>query len=157
MPSKYKIHYVTLESRRIYNYVGPWDWKDSDWRKSRRQYLFDRKKDWYLELEQDILTNGFQNPICIVNQLPKNDWMSIPEYGQKLGLICNWVGGSRLFWAQKHNLDIPCLVSDFTGKFKDLPEIRHLNQLNQYFKTPPNRVVFTRWGLDIRDIPGIEN
>ena len=156
MPSRYKVRYAVLPSRTIYNYVGPWDWQDSPRRRERRRYLFYRKSDWYLNLERDILENGFRNPICIVNEVPPNDYRGFPEYAKKNGLFCTWVGGSRLFWAQKHSLDIPCLISDFKEQFAGHPEIYNPGDFEPYVETLPCRIVFTKWGLDIRDMPGVE-
>jgi hypothetical protein len=148
---KYGIYYQKINSRKIYNYVGPWDWADSEIRKAKRNYLYYDKIDWYKDLEQNIIQNGFLNPILVVSgELSKNDWLAIPEYGRNLGLVCNFIGGSRLFIAQKYDFDIPCIISDLDGKYDHLKNLYHSIELGNYFYDRPEKFYYTKWGLDIR-------
>lgn len=155
MSLPYKIRFLELNSRDIYNYVGPWDWRDSIIRQQKRQFIYDDKPEWYNNLENDILLNGFNNPILAVSgQLPKNNWSIIPTYAKK-GAICNILGGSRLFVAQKHNLTIPVILSDFNNHYSGLgQEIFHSTDILNLFTQPPSRIIYSKWGLDLRDLPG---
>ena len=150
----YKIRFVTLSSRSIYNYVGPWDWNDNEIRRAKRAYLYDRMVTWFDELEQSILLDGIKNPISIVSgKLRLNDWLSLPEYARKNQLTCNLLGGSRLFIAQKHDLPVPCIVSDFTDRFSNCPEVYQATDIKKLFVNPPSRIIYSKHGLDLRTIP----
>lgn len=152
---EYKIRYVILPSRLIYNYVGPWDWQDSDERRKKRSYIYDRAIEWHINLEKDIIANGIKNPISVVSgKIARNDWLSLPEYAKKNLLICNLLGGSRLFVAQKLDMVIPCIVSDFVNKFDNYPEIFQANDIKRLFANPPERIIYSKYGLDLRSIPG---
>lgn len=152
---EYKIRYVTLPARTIYNYVGPWDWRDSDERRKKRSYIYDRAIEWHDNLEKDIIRNGIKNPISIVSgKISRNDWLSLPDYAKKSQLICNLLGGSRLFVAQKLDMMIPCIVSDFTGRFADSPEIFQAADIKRLFANPPERIIYSKHGLDLRTMPG---
>ncbi|MEM5878051.1 MAG: hypothetical protein QXF12_04185 [Candidatus Aenigmatarchaeota archaeon] len=148
----YTVRYVKeYPSRKIYNYLGPWDWRDDEERKERRKYLYYENKEWYDRLEENILKNGILNPILVVcGQIAKNDWCCLPEFVKKEPIICYFLGGSRLFIAQKHNLMIPCLVSDFLGKFSDYPSLYHGYEIREKFSNPPKNIKFTKYGLDTR-------
>lgn len=149
---KYGVYFQKINSRKIYNKVGPWDWADDGFRKSKREYLYYDNLDWYINLEQSIIESGFLNPILVVSgELSRNDWLSIPEYGRNLGLICNYIGGSRLFIAQKYDFDIPCIISDLNGKWSHLKNLYHTSELYDYFYDRPDKFYYTKWGLDIRN------
>lgn len=148
----YDIRFVkNYPSRKIYNYVGPWDINDDENRKKERKHLYEKNKDWFDNLEKDILKNGFKNPILVVcGELAPNDWNCIPEFVKKNPVICYFLGGSRLFVAQKHNLKIPCLVSDFLGKFSNYPKMIHGYEILKCFEDKPKNIKFTKFGLDVR-------
>jgi hypothetical protein len=151
---KYKVRYAELPAKDIYNYVGPWDYRDDERRRFKRQYLYDQKKEWYDELEKDILINGYKNPILIVcGELAPGDWSSIPEFAKKKSLVCNILGGSRLFIGQKHSLLVPCIISDFLGRFSDCPDIFQPANIKSYFTNPPTDIKYTKYGLDLRTTP----
>ena len=150
MARKYKIYFIIIDARSIYNYVGPWDWLDNNARKEKRSHIYNNKKDWYDKLEIDISEVGVKNPILITNLLPKNDYGAIPDYGKKLGLFCSILGGSRLFCAQKLGIQIPCIISDFKNEYAHMEEISHPNEIKSLFNDPPKNFSFSRWGLDIR-------
>ena len=151
---KYDIRYAEIPAKDIYNYVGPWDYRDDERRRNKRQYLYDQKKDWYDALEEDILANGYKNPILIVcGQLAPNDWNTIPEFAKKKSLVCNILGGSRLFIGQKHSLVIPCIISDFLGTFSTQPKLYQPSEIKKYFTNPPSIIKYSKFGLDLRDTP----
>lgn len=82
-----------------------------------------RKHNFFTKLEESVIKEGFINPILVnaghcpwlwQRKLPaemKND-------SSKILVCCKW-GGSRLWVAQKHNLDVPCLISDFINRFDE--------------------------------------
>lgn len=154
MTLPYQIKFVIINSRKIYNYIGPWDWRDGLERINKRQYIYDRALNWYNDLEHDILSNGVKNPISVVSGfLAKNDFRSLPEFARKEYLICNIHGGSRLFVCQKHNLDIPCIVSDFNNRFKNAPNLYDVKEIFSLFENKPERIIYSKYGLDLRTMP----
>lgn len=108
-PYDYKIIFKKLNSRIIYNYIGPYDWNDSIVRIEERKIIINREENFFKTLETSILNNGIINPILVnkgkypfdTNGLPIKDY------------ICWQFGGSRLYIAQKYNLDIPVIINDF--------------------------------------------
>lgn len=148
----YEIRYIErYPSRKIYNYLGPWDWRDGEERKNKRKDLYYNNKEWYDNLEKDILEKGVLNPILVVyGEIAKNDWLCLPEFIKKDPLICYYLGGSRLFVCQKNDLEIPCIISDFVGKFSNYPKLYHGYEIKKLFTTPPKNIKFTKYGLDIR-------
>lgn len=114
MHQKYKVRFKVLPSNIICNALVP------------NEHELIRKKNFYTNLEKSILEKGFINPIMInagfcpwISQryLPKK----MAQDSNKILVCCKW-GGSRLWVAQKHNFDIPCIISDFIGMF-DEPEM----------------------------------
>lgn len=147
----YKIVFSKLRARDIYNYVGPWDWRDDQFRIGKRKYLYENKIEWYQSLETDILANGISDPILVVSGLlPPNDLKTVPKWSLHNSLFCSILGGSRLFVAQKYDLEIPCIISDFNGKFNDLSELSSKSEVEFFFKNGIKNYKLTRWGLDLR-------
>ncbi|NJO61612.1 MAG: hypothetical protein HC836_26200 [Richelia sp. RM2_1_2] len=114
MHPRYKVKYKILPSTSICNAL------------EQNSAEINRKKIFYDELEKSILEQGFINPIMVnagfcptisKRYLPKH----MVENKNEILVCCKW-GGSRLYIAQKHQLDIPCLISDFIGKFVE-PEL----------------------------------
>jgi hypothetical protein len=61
-------------------------------------------------------------------------------------------GGSRLWVAQKHNLPVPCVVNDRTGKFNAHPKIETREQLLKYYQDVPGYISFGGEGLSVTKI-----
>lgn len=151
---RYKIHFAILPARSVYNYVGPWDCYDDSSTIKRKEYKYYENKEWYDSLEEDVVINGYKNPIFIVaGELPPNDWRNMPLHGRRNRLTCNQLGGSRLFVGQKLELEIPCIISDFDGRFNNLKEIYHLSEINEYFTDPLENIIYSRWGLRVKTSP----
>lgn len=122
MHPKYKVRYKILPSHSICNAL----------QQPPAELL--RKNKFYTELEKSILEKGFINPIMInAGFCPPIDHRKLPNAMKKnpseILVCCKW-GGSRLYIAQKHNLEIPCLVSDFIDRFDEpnltLEDVRKL-------------------------------
>lgn len=117
MHPKYKVRYQILPSLSICNALeqGP------------EEIL--RKKKFYDNLESSILNEGFRNPIMInAGYCPPICYRKLPQEMAKnpdtILVCCKW-GGSRLWVAQKHGLEVPCLVSDFVDRFDGPDLTRH--------------------------------
>ena len=163
---KYKIRYAVLDPNTIFNmcgptHGGPLNWDEKGLRK-RQEYA-----DWYVKkmndrngfftrLEASILDQGFRNPI-LVNagfcQPRKVDWLP-PEMqaDPKSILFTHSNGGSRLWVAAQHNLEVPCIVSDFIGRFGNEPEIKTEKELLTYYKDDPRGIVFGEYGITIKTL-----
>lgn len=86
----------------------------------------------YDKHEQSILAEGFRNPIIVV---------------AKDKIYCLTIGGTRLSIATKHGLSIPCIVSDYVGRFKNEPLIKNVNEMLEYYKDKPLKIIFVENGL----------
>ena len=133
---EYSVYSETLKSRSIFNIVGPRD--HTDYRQKaldREERLLKKNKGFYERLEQDVLTNGFINPIIVV----RNKWFTMEwGIGDQCKPACPQYGGSRLWIAQKHDLDIPAIICDYDGKFS-------LINIDAEFKTPHRYKMFRHY------------
>ncbi len=151
----YDIRYGFLKARQIYNSVGPWDHSDNDQKKKKGLEYINRvnekKPGFYDKLEESILKEGIKNPICVVTgKLPGWQWDQMPEEAKKHGVWCPQWGGSRLFIAQKHDMMIPCLISDFAKKFTDLELVTNGNRIKELISMPIKKIIISPRGLIIR-------
>lgn len=157
----YKVKLVQIESRRIYNMVGPYSIdhfeidkkiREAQDYKGKRQIDKRNSKDLFFEkLEASVLTEGLRNPVLVIaGWLHPGRAKYVPEEVRadpKKLLICNFIGGSRLHVAQKNDLTIPCMVSDFTNMFPDEEHLESLSAIKKCFPDPPKIVAFETWGL----------
>lgn len=158
---KYRVHYVMLPARDIFGMVGRcgggyntlWlDWSDEG--RARREMIMrdyevamDELCGHYSRLEESILKEGFRNPIIITCGLPRKRTIeNLPPEMRDLPpselLLCEMtMGGSRLHVAQKHDIKIPCIVNDWTGRFAGKPEILKPVEAYQFYRDPPQNVI----------------
>lgn len=145
---QYELKYSILPSDSIFNICGP---KYQGFRKPNSEeywvnYINNIKDNFYVKLEASILSEGFKRPILVNSGYCSRLWtMRFPDLFKDIGnmLVCDRWGGSRLWVAQKHNLDIPCLILDFNDKFAHLPTIDAARALS-YFRDKPKH-------LELRD------
>lgn len=162
MPQDYRVHYVILPARDIFGMVGRcgggyntiWvDWTDEGRRKRElimREYEegLDAICGHYVKLETSILAEGVRNPVIITCGRPRKrpieclppEMRDMPE--DQLLLLETTMGGSRLHVCQKHSMMIPCIVNDWTGRFKDEPEIKSEEDAMQHYRDRPSGIVF---------------
>ena len=77
--------------------------------------------DFFPRLEESILKEGFRNPIfCIVT-----------DEG-----IFSVYGMSRLWLAKHHNLPVPSIIADYTGKYTGL-ELHNKEDILDYYTEKP--------------------
>jgi hypothetical protein len=101
----------------------------------------------YERLETSIMAEGIRNPVVVTCGLPKKrtiqhvppEMLAGPE--SNLLLLEGTTGGSRLHIAQKHNMTIPCIVNDWTGRFDNAVEITSEVRARAYYKDQPETVV----------------
>ena len=135
----YTLRYGILKSKNIFNECGPhsggkpgWDDEAIESRRVVAQRKIDglnERTNFYNNLEKSILKEGFRNPIIVnAGWCPKirdrgfNDRLPLDmqEDNSKI-LACNTNGGSRLWVAQRNDLDIPCIIVDYINRFEDFP------------------------------------
>lgn len=160
----YKVRYALLDSTTIFNCVGP-DSLDilgiTEEKKPRRHKIAeqrisarDEKDNFFKDLEKSILSDGIHNPILITAGTSYPIVLDLfPEEVKKNPkriLVCDFMGGSRLWIAQKHNMKIPCIISDFEEVFPDKPILETVEEIESYFKDPPTEIRFEDIGIRIR-------
>lgn len=150
----YKVYKVDLPSKVIYNYLGHTVTE-------QRIDKINNRNGFYRVLEGSILKEGFRNPILVTAGWAYNHHKRLatrmPRYLPKEMkqdynniLICDRNGGSRLLMAQKHRLNIPCIISDFCGRFIGSEQLFTDVEIKLYFKDPPKHIIFDERGVDVR-------
>ncbi len=123
----YAVKYLVLDPNDIKNPMGPSD--------HQIRYM-NEENGYFIKLEESILREGFRNPI--------NVWV------KDNGDLTSWYyGGSRLMIAKKHNLSIPCIVSDPINKFPDAKILNDAEEIRSMFKDRPITVIFEEKGMNI--------
>jgi len=160
------VRYVEIPARKIFGMVGRcggghntlWEDWSADGRRKRNLIMHEYEKNLdeicghYSKLEKSILEDGFRNPVIITSGLPRRRHKRYlpPELlngaESDLLLLEGTTGGSRLHVAQKYDLTIPCLVNDWTGKFKNYPKISTEAQARNYYNDQPNLIKFEKSG-----------
>ena len=155
-----RVRFMHLPAIKIFGMVGRcgggyntlWeDWSMEG--RAKRQFIMqeyeqelDKICGHYAKLETSILTEGIRNPVVVTCGLPKKrtikhlppELLNLPE--SELLLLEGTTGGSRLYIAQKHNLMIPCIVNDWTGRFANETEIVNEQQARTYYKDQPTLI-----------------
>jgi hypothetical protein len=160
--NQYAVRYVMLPAREIFGMVGRsgggynsiWtDWSDPGREKREKimaeyEAALDDLCGHYRKLEESVLAEGFRNPVVITCGYPKKRKIENlpPEMRsrrpEELLLLESNVGGSRLHVAQKHDLSIPCIVNDWTGRFADRPEITTVEEARMCYLDQPRSLAF---------------
>ncbi len=125
-PFEYEIKYAVLPANKIKNALKPSD-----------QYIdyLNELQGFFIKLELSILKEGFRNPIAI------------KATNEKVSNI--YLGGSRLMIAQKHNLDIPCIICDFDNVFPEAKVLNTIEEIRSYFTDQPVKLLFNHRGIKI--------
>lgn len=166
----FKIYHTTLPSKMItncispgYRYVSGDPDKQDERDKAQEDYIKGKNSinHFYDKLEESILEKGIRNPILIqagfcveISQkyLPKE----AQEDHSKI-LCCDRNGGSRLYIAQKYNMDIDCIISDFCGKFDNqFTELYNEEEIMEIYKDKPKKIIINKHGVHVQDLPHIQ-
>lgn len=158
------IYHTFFPARQIFGSVGRsgggyntmWsDWS-ADGRQRREQIMaeyeqaMDRLCGHYARLEASMLQQGVRNPMIVTCGAPRRrGWEHIPPEMRdmpqdQLMIMESLTGGSRLWVAQKHNMAVPILVNDWTGRFSGMPEITTIEQARAHYQDPPMRLSIDR-------------
>lgn len=77
---------------------------------------------FFTKLEKSVLSEGIINPVLC--------------YSVKSGTYPVY-GANRVYYAKIHELDIPCIIIDYTGQYDSLEELRtERDILDKYTDTP---------------------
>ena len=167
IPEKYGyvLRYGILASNLIFNECGPfsggpvgWDDKAIAARKKKGDaYIAHRNTidHYFIRIEDSILKEGFRNPILVdcgmcAHIIDSGKHPRLPLHMQEDHsqiLTCSSNGGSRLWVAQKHNMEIPCVISDWVGRFSDFKQINSREELLEYYIDEPIRIRPRSFGL----------
>lgn len=104
----------------------------------------------YARLEESILESGFKTPLIITCGKPRyRDIKYIPPYFADIPenewfLLEGVTGGSRLWIAQKHNLEVPCIINDFTDSYTSTELIYCVEHAYEYFKEGSKNLLLSR-------------
>jgi hypothetical protein len=140
----YRVYLITLPGRDIVNCLSVPD----EYRQRK-----DGRNGFYAKLEASVLAEGFRNPVLVVAGMvpPVFDRFLSPEWRANPTdiLACVKLGGSRLWVAQQHDLAVPCVVSDFCGRFagQGHPELATPDAVMATFRDPPRWVTFGPQGI----------
>ena len=170
-PFEYHLKPCNIDSKSIWNLRGPETFGPVGWdpatkkakREAAEQYIEKVNNTcdgWFQKLEDSILSDGFKNPIIVhAGYLPTNEVGKLPKkYHKDVNQIfaCYSLGGNRLYIAQKHNLDVPCLVCDYNNLVPGIDPLYTIPDVKAFWTTPPLRMDFKPlglvvWGVDRGD------
>lgn len=168
VPPLYKVRYVEIAAHKIFNECGPEaagppgeDDRNTKKRKKAAQKYIDRlnnKNGFYEKLEKSIIDEGIRNPILVnAGYIPSRKLFKLPvemKNDHNKILVCHHLGGSRLWVAQKLDMIVPCLVSDYCDMFSMYPALSD-DEIMLLFKDKPRAVVRGRLGLVASNLPQI--
>ena len=152
---RYTIRYGILLANDIANAIGP---EQKGHNAIKRRNKIDG---FYDKLEKSILAHGVRNPLCVAaGNIKKKEWLSrlspIMQANPKKILTVDFQGGSRLYIAQKHSLNVPVFVADFVGRFSDFELIENVEQIFAKCRDKPVDVRLYEWGVYLHNIPHVE-
>lgn len=154
---EYKIRYAIVPSRSIFNLLGP-----NIKNKNPEHYVNRRNSidNFYNNLEESILKHGVRNPVSTsAGNIKKPQQIELlPEDMQKDRSkiwVCDFQGGSRLWIAQKYDLDVPCIIADFVNRFTDFEELNTADEIMAKFVDKPQDIRLYHWGVYFHHIPHI--
>ncbi len=164
-----KNRYAVLDSNIIFNQCGPhsagprgWDEKSIAARNAASTKwiaTMNRKNGFYDKLEQSVLREGFRNPILVIaGWCRENKLSTLPlemQEDPKKILWCGSNGGSRLWVAQKHNLSVPCIISDFVDRFPNEKLLENEEDILVYYKDKPDRITINMYGVAAKNVPQV--
>lgn len=167
----WSIYYATLPSNIITNCIAPgYRYVSGDpsaveeRQKAQEAYLARKnaENNFYNDMEQSIKEIGIRNPILIqagfcVPVSQKYLPIEAQEDHSKI-LCCDRNGGSRLWFAQKLDMDVTCIISDFCERFVDsgFEELYTEADIMSKYPDKPKRIIINDHGVHVQDLPHIQ-
>jgi hypothetical protein len=166
----YKVRFGILKARDIFNFLEPHN-NNIEHMNNRNQF--------FIKLESSILKYGVRNPVmlwaipkmkekikgkerfCMYSVMARQQQFlksKISEYwyDKDYILVCRTHGGSRLLIAQKHDLEVPCIISDFCDKYSHLETLNSKEEIKNKFKDKPRKVKLGKLGTIVLKLPQIQ-
>lgn len=159
----YSIRYVVIDPSKIINMCGPdynyipqgWTEEQIQIQKIReQQYINHMNKEisFFTNLEQSIEKHGVLNPVLLTTGLPQfRDITHMSPEEQKTPpnkmIICELIGGSRVYIAKKLDIFIPAIVCDFANMFPSALQLYNENDVKAQFNNPPDYIQITEKGV----------
>ncbi len=171
MARLYTLRYGVLDSNIIFNECGPYSGGKEGWDeeaiKSREVKAvkmietLNNDRGFYTKLEESILKDGFRNPILVnagwcpkIRDRGKNGRLPLDMQDDHSKILsCNTNGGSRLWIAQNHNLEIPCIIADYVDRFSDLLMLETKEDVLKYYKDMPRKVMIMKDQFRVHHLP----
>lgn len=176
------VRYAVLPAARIFNLTSPrWlpeisrRWPGQHpWHAPRYEPVRDMMESMYVDgfdrwsghfelLEESVLEEGFRNPIMVSagtvdpGSPPGRSMEEVPPRWRTPELIVSeYLGGSRLWVAQRHALDVPCIVNDHTGVLAGDPsavELSDMAAVLERFTDTPARRSWRPSGVYLNNLP----
>jgi len=139
----YEIKYAEIHSTLISNQCGP--------------TVDIVNHQFFKDLQRDILENGFRNPILVIaGECDSPAFKHLPKKMQDDPneiLWCGGNGGSRLWVAQRHRLEIPCIISDHIDRFPEATILNSIDEIKACYEDQPE-VLVTKRRVSISILPG---
>lgn len=174
------VKFAVLNAHDIINLCGPergpkgWDPETIEARKKKTEYrvkVINNRERFFDKLEVSILKHGFRNPILVTAGLFSKAYRAadkttkVDRYIEMIPpnkrdnleslLTTERVGGSRLYWAQKHNLEVPCIVNDFVNSIPNGKILKTEEDVLAYFTDKPITFRMDQTGVLIYGLPHI--
>lgn len=171
MARNYILRYGILDSNIIFNECGPWSggpvgWDDASIKRrdavaQRLIKTLNEDRGFYINLEASILKDGFRNPILVnagwcpvVRDRGQNTRLPLDmqEDHSKI-LSCPQNGGSRLYIAQKNDLEIPCIIADYVDRFPDFEILETREDIIEQYMDKPKKIMMLKESFRIFQLP----
>ncbi|MDK1386370.1 hypothetical protein QN224_13220 [Sinorhizobium sp. 8-89] len=109
----------------------------------------------YDRLLESLSREGFRNPVIVsAGSLQRRAvWEVPPQWRGPQLIACEYLGGSRLWAAQKLGLGVPCIVNDFAGVLAQAELLRTKADVLAKFQDRPGTVRFSGSGVYINGLP----
>ena len=170
------IRYASVDPAGIFNLCSPrwlpeislnWQgrrpWHDRAYEPVRdmmeREYIagFDSAGGHYARLRDSIMERGIRNPVMVsCGKLERRKDQEIPPTQRsKNMLVCEYLGGSRLYWAQHFGILVPCIINDYSGALAGRETLTTVESVLAKFKDRPNRISINRktGAVTLNDMP----
>lgn len=116
---------------------------------------FNRASRHYERLEESVRRDGFRNPVMVsAGGLDRRSELEIPpDKRSPDAVVCEYLGGSRLWVAQRLGLDVPCIVNDRANVFPDAKVLKGIPDVLERFLDTPRTVRMNGDGVYLNDLP----
>jgi len=153
-PFDFSVRYASLDPNIIFNFVG---------RVKTPEIIDERNQvdDFFNRLEESIRVNGIRNPILVTSGVRGTTVIKTRGLPSLLIrdldriIICDRNGGSRLWAAKKLGILIPCIISDFNGRFASERELMSIDEIKNCYSDPPGTLKVDHMGVHVIALPQI--